>query len=323
MRCINPINAAILAATVTGALLSLPPAEADAALTAQRTISTGQPGQIAQTLKLFYQGKNARLETDGEPVLLYDGGSGVVHALDTARSTYFTTFSPQVQQVIDQMPSGMGGPEKENLKLDFQPTDRAAILAGMTAHQYLVTGTVTFTPSRSERRGRGGGRRRGGGFPLFGSATIDQYRRGEGGPNEEGGPDEPGPAPSALPHWNLSGEIWLSDTLKFPAKEDTLLAAQLVAANIGPFLQPLADALDKHKGLPLLARITVTRTLPPSRMEAAPTPAPETTATTLTVQSVSAAPLSDALFQTPLTYTLIAAPPTPYDPGSPPAITAP
>ena len=305
------------------------PVQADVAITARQAASTVQTPPNPRTVKLFYKGRNTRLEITGGPVLLYDGKEGIIHTLDTAHKTYYTTLFTQVSQAGDLLPSGMGRNVKENTKLDLHQTDQTTTLAGVTARQYIVTGTITFTRSQPQgfRRGGGrGGRRRGGfpgGFPLIGSASVDQT--GGGGYGGGGGR---GGDPLALPQWDLNGEVWLSDALKFPAKENTLPAAELAAASAGPFLQPLADALDKHKGVPLLARLTVTRTPPAGGRTVdqyggimdAPTvtPAtPATTATTLTVQAVSTDPLSDKLFQTPLDYTLVPAPADPFVPGAP------
>jgi len=349
----RPVTVALVAGSL---LLGIPmsPAVADVAITAQQAITVQQAAGAAQTppnpqtITLFYKGRDARLETAGGPVLLYDGKAGIIHTLDTAHKTYYTTLFTQVQQAGAPIPSGTGRQVKQDTKLDLRQTDQAKTIAGVTAHQYVLTGTITFTPSQPQGYKRGGGGRGGGGhrrggggfpgggfpggFPLVGSATVDQNGGGYGGYGGRGG------GTLALPQWSLSGELWLSDTLKFPAKEDTLPAAQLVAASAGPFLQPLADALDKHKGLPLLARITVTRTPPSSGgrtvdqfggiMEGTPTtpaapPAPTTTATTLTVQSLSSAPLDDKLFQTPLDYTLIPPPQDPFVPGAPTPAPAP
>lgn len=128
--------------------------------------------------------------------------------------------------------------------------------------------------------------------------------------------------------WSITGEIWLSDKDKFPSKENTVFAAQLAASSAGPFQQPLADALDKHKELPLLARITVDYIPASSKgrpinkyggvVEGAKASTTATTTfTTFTVKSVSEAPLSDTLFQAPLNDTLVAAPLSPYVPGTP------
>ena len=322
-------------ALVAGSLLSLPlgPSRGDVAIVAQQAAGTAPMPPAPETVRLFYKGRNARLEIADGPVLLYDGKSGIIHTLDTTHKTYYTTLVMQVQQAGDPIPPGMGSSVKEDAKLDLHQTDQTRTLAGVTARQYTLTGTITFTRSRPQGfRGGGGrgGRRHGGGgfpggFPLLGSATLDQ-NGGDGNGGGSGGEGRRG-GPLALPQWSLSGEVWLSDTLQFPASEDALPVAQLAAASAGPFLQPLADALGKHKGLPLLARITVTRTPPAGGrtvdayggiMEGAPaTPAaPTATATTLTVQSVSSAPLDDKLFQTPLDYTLVPAPPGPFVPGA-------
>ncbi len=307
------------------------PSRADITITAQEVAGTGQTPPVPQTIRLFYQGANARLEVSGEPTLIQDGKGNILYGLDTARKTYYMTVPTEVQP-------GTGAPAKEDVKLDLKDTGKTMTFAGTTAHQYTVTGTVTH-PRPSGGFGRRGGRRRGGGgFPLEGShliatPTVDQYSGGEGGPEGEGGPG--GRSERVTPaQWNLSGEIWLSDDYKFPSKENTVFAAQLAAASSGPFQQPLADALDKHKGVPLLARMTVDYV--PASSAGRPinqyggvvegakaVTTPTTTVTTFTVQSVSEAPLADTLFQAPLSYTLVSAPLAPYVPGTPVSAPAP
>ena len=296
-----------------GTLFSLTPAQADVTLQGQETVGVGQAAPVSETVRLLLQGANARLETAGEPTLVYDGKGNILYGLDTGRKSYYMTV-PVEEEPTDALPGGPGE-TKEDVKVDLHETNQTLTLAGQLAHQYTVSGTVTFTRERPESGGQrgGGGRRRrgggGGGFP------------GQGGGGENGGPGG-GRGPGAEftpPQWSLSGEVWLADGVKFPAKENTVLAAQLAAASLGPFQQPFADELDKHHGLPLLARMTVTHT-PASANgrqvnqyggvveggSAAPRPVPTTTVTTLTVRSVSDAPLDPKLFQAPLEYALVA-----------------
>ena len=312
-------TACIIAA---GTLFGLAPAQADVTLQGQETVGVGQAGPVSETVRLFLQGANARLETVGEPTLVYDGKGNILYGLDTARKSYYMTV-PVEEEPTDSLPGGSAG-TKEDVKLDLHETDQTLTLAGQLAHQYTVSGTVTFTRNQPEGGQRGGGRRRrggGGGFP-------GQNGGFPGGGGENGGQGgRPGQsADFTPPQWSLSGEIWLADSVKFPSKENTVLAAQLAAASVGPFQQPLADELDKHHGLPLLARMTVTHT-PASANgrqvnqyggvsdSTAPRPVPTTTVTTFTVRAVSDAPLDPKLFRAPLEYALVAAPLIPYAPG--------
>ncbi len=299
------------------------PSRADLAITAQETAGIGQAAPVSQTVKLFYKGANARVEVSGEPALVQDGKANVIYGLNTALKTYYMTVPTEVEP-------GIGSPPKDDIKLDLKETDKTMMFGGTTAHQYIVSGTVSHPrPQGGRRRGRRGGGLGsiGAGFPLLQPATVDQ--NGGYGDGEDGG--RRGGFVSQA-QWSITGEIWLSDMYKFPSKENTLFAAQLAASSAGPFQQPLADALDKHKGLPLLARITVDYI--PASSQGRPinqyggvvegakaSTTATTTFTTFTVQSVSDAPLSDTLFQAPLSYTLIAAPLSPYVPGTP--VTAP
>ncbi len=307
--------------------LVLAPAQADVTLSGQQTVGVGQAAPVTAAVRLFLQGANARLETAGEPTLVYDGKGNILYGLDTARKSYYMTV-PVEEEPTDSLPGGPGE-TKEDVKLDLHETSQALTLAGQSAHQYTVSGTVTFTRDRPEgtgQRGGGGRRRRGGGGGGFPSQNGGGFPGGGGGENGGPGGSRGAGANFTPPQWSISGEVWLADGVKFPSKENTTLAAQLAAASVGPFQQPLADALDKHKGLPLLARMTVTHT-PASANgrqvnqyggvgdSAAPRSVPTTTVTTFTVRSVSDAPLAPKLFQAPLEYTLVAAPLAPFTPG--------
>ncbi len=301
--------------------LSALPSRADITITAQETAGIGRAAPVSQNVTLFYKGANARLEVSGEPALIQDGKANIIYGLNTAQKTYYMTVPMEVEP-------GVGSPDTDDVKLDLKQTNKIMTLAGTAAHQYSVTGTVSH-PRPEEDFQRGGGRRRrgGSGFPRFQPVTVDQ-NGGDGSENDgrEGGGRRGGFVSPA--QWSITGEIWLSDAYKFPSKENTLFAAQLAASSSGPFQQPLADALDKHKGLPLLARITVDYI--PASSEGRPinryggvvdgakaSTTATTTFTTFAVKSVSEAPLSETLFQAPLSDTLVAAPLSPYVPGTP------
>ena len=300
------IGSAVLLASV--GFLGAPalPSQADITLTAQETSGIGQAAPVSQAVKLFFKGANARVEVSGEPVLVQDGKAGIIYGL-LAPKTYYMTVPTEVEP-------GTGEPAKEDVKLDLKQTDKAMTFAGTPAHQYIVTGTVSHPRQQGGFRRGGSGRRRSGRSGGYGEGP------GEGG-ERRGGFISPA-------QWSITGEIWLSDTYHFPSKENTLFASQLAAASSGPFQQPLADALDKHKGLPLLARITVDYTPASSAgrpinqyggvVEGAKASTTSvTTFTTFTVSSVSQTPLNDTLFQAPLSDTLVAAPLNPYVPGTP------
>ena len=241
----------------------------------QQTVGIGQAPPVSAAVHLYLKGANARLETAGEPTLVYDGKGNILYGLDTARKTYYMTVPVEVEPT-DALPSGVGE-VKEDTKLDLHETNQTMMLAGQLTHQYTVSGTVTFTRSRPEgmgQRGGGGRRRRGGGGGGFPGQNGGGFPGGANG-GENGGERRPQAGTFTPPQWSISGEIWLADELKFPAKENTSLVGQLAAASSGP----------------------------------------TTTVTTFTVRSVSDAPLDPKLFQAPLEYALVAAPLTPFAPG--------
>ena len=333
---------AVAAASAALLCLTALPSLADLTLHGTEMAGIGKAAPVSQAVTLYLKGTNARLEVSGEPATIQDGKANTLYGLNTAQKTYYVTVPTEIEP-------GAGSPASEDVHLDLKSTGRTLTFAGQPAHQYTVTGTVTHPRPEGGfgRRGGGGGRRRGGrgggGFPLLLPATAgqtvgqnggddgDDQGRSEGGRGGEGSGQGRRVTPA---QWSMTGEIWLADAVKFPSKETTRLMAQLAGAASGPFQQPLADALDKHHGVPLLARITVDY-IPASAegrrinqyggvVEGEPaSAAPVTTFTTLTVQSLSEAPLSEALFQAPLNYTLVAAPLNPYVPGTPATTPAP
>lgn len=261
------------------------PAQADVSLQGRQTVRVGQAAPVSSAVILRYQGANTRLETAGEPTLVYDGKVNILYAISPAKRSYSLTVpapadpAEEVSLAADEV--------KVETKLDMHGTGRSRILAGQTAHQYAVSGTVTFTRlhppkiqapnEQAEERERDARRRR-----------IAAY---------------------LPPQWSIRGEVWLADTAKFPSGENTFLAAELTAVSAGPFQQPLMDALEKRSGLPLLSQMTVTHT------PAVANAVPQTTQTTFTISSVSSVPLDGKLFKAPGEFALVAAPLTPYAPG--------
>ncbi len=271
----------------TGAAFGLAglPAQADVTLQGQQAVGVGQSAPVSAAVRLFLQGANARLETSGEPALVYDGKANILYGVNTARRSYYLTVPAPLDPTEE---ISLNADEvKIDTKFDLHRTVLAQTIAGQATHQYLVSGSVTYTrlpPARIEAQN---------------DQDAEQEREGRRRRS----------AAFVAPQWRIQGEVWLADTRKFPAEEDILLAAQLTAVSAGPFEQPLADALDKHGGLPLLARVVVTHV--PARRNALPV----VTETSWSVKSVSEAPLPPTLFQAPLEYALVAAPLTPYTPG--------
>lgn len=260
-------------------------ARADVTLLGRQTVKVGQAAPVSAAETLFYQGANTRLETVGAPTLIYDGKANILYGVNTARRTYALT----VPVPLDPADEISLDPDEVKIEttLDLHRTALARTLAGFAAHQYLVSGTVLFTRLP----------------PAHRQALNDQEEQHERESRRRRS------AAYVAPVWTIRGEIWLADVPKFPAKEGTRLASQLVAVSAGPFEEPLADALEKHAGLPLLAQVVVTHV--PAKLPAVPV----VTVTSWNVRSVSDAPLAPKLFQAPLEYALVAAPITPFAPG--------
>lgn len=138
-------------AALLGAAL---PSRADITIAAQETAGIGQTAPVSQNVRLFYKGANARVEVSGEPILVEDGKANIIYGLNTAPKTYYMTVPTEVEP-------GVGSPDEDDVKLDLKQTGKTMTLAGTTAHQYIVSGTVSH-PHPEERFRRGGGQRRGG-----------------------------------------------------------------------------------------------------------------------------------------------------------------
>ena len=261
------------------------PAGADIMLSGRLTVAAGHTPPAPSAVSLFCQGANTRLETSGGPTLLYDGKANILYAVSQAARSYSLSV-PVPADPADEV-SLTADEIKIETKLDLRGTGRTQTLAGLPAHQYAVSGTIRYTRLDPKR---------------IAAENQDAEDREQDARRRRYVAYLP-------PQWAISGEIWLADTAKLPADESAFLAVPLVAAGAGPFGPPFADALSKRRGLPLLARITVTHTPP------LPSAAPVVTQTDFAARAVSEAPLNPALFQEPLSYALVAAPLNPYTPG--------
>lgn len=266
-------------ATVSLLCSALLPDCADVTMQGRQTIRVGLGAPAATAVSLLCQGANTRLEIAGAPTLIYDGKANILYGVNSARRSYSlsvpvpTDPADEVSLTADEL--------KIETKLDLHGTGRTRMLAGLAAHQYTLTGTVIYTqlhPGRVHAE----------------NAQADERERESRRKRM---------AAYLPPQWSIRGEIWLADTAKFPAAENSLPAVLLTAVAAGPFEDPLADAFEKHSGLPLFAQITVMHAPPVLN-------APATiTQTTWTAQSVSGAQLDPAQFKPPLNYALVAAPP--------------
>jgi hypothetical protein len=256
-----------------------------------------------ETVTTYFKGGNARTEVAGGPVTLYNGAEEKVYTLDPTQKTYFVRSVKDIQQPPPDPATGGSAAMKVNADLSLSPGDGAKTFAGVPSKVFILSGTVVVSPERSGGSRGGGGfggggrhHRGGGGFP------------GGGGGGYPSGGDEGGGTPGGGVRGRsrvveVSGEYWLSDTLKVPDdRKATLLPAFLMDDPGQAFVfKSLADNLGKKKEIPLDSRITLTYTAPQGGQE--------TVTTTTEVTSVSQTALPDALFQLPTGYTQVAPPP--------------
>ena len=278
MTLICRLTARILA--VTSLLCSaLLPVQADITIQGRRTVRVGTGSPPTAAASLLLEGANARLEVAGAPTLIYDGKANILYGVSSARRSYYLSV-PVPTDPADEV-SLSADEVKIETKLDLHGTGRTRTLAGLAAHQYLLSGTVIYTQLHPGR----------------------VHAENEQADERERESRRKRMAAYLPPQWSIRGEIWLADTAKFPATENSLPAVLLTAVAAGPFEDPLADAFEKHSGLPLFAQITVTHAPPVLNAPAV------VIQTTWTAQSVSGAQLDPTQFKPPLNYALVAAPP--------------
>ena len=254
------------------------PVRADLTVQGRQTTRAGAAAPATAAVSLFFQGANMRLEIAEAPTLIYDGKANILYGVNPARHRYYLSVpmpadpAEEVSLTADEV--------KVETKLDLRGTGRIRTLAGLAAHQYALTGAVIYTllhPGRVHAE----------------NAQADERERESRRKRMA----------AYLPaQWSISGEVWLADTVKLPARENSLPAVLLTAVSAGPFEEPLADAFEKHSGLPLLSFITVTHTPPVLNAPAS------ATQTTWTAQSVSEVSVGSVLFRVPPGYALVAAP---------------
>ena len=274
----NHYNAARVLAALSLLCFAVLPAQADVTVKGRQTVRVGPGAPAIAVVSLFFQGANTRMEVAGAPTLVYDGKANILYGVNSARRSYYLSVPTPVDPADEVSLSA--DEVKVETNLDLHGTGRTRTLAGLAAHQYSLTGTVVYTQLHPGRV----------------HAENDQADDRE----QEARRKRMAMYLPAL--WTIHGEVWLADTIKFPAQENSLPAVLLTAVAAGPFAEPLADAFEKRSGLPLFALITVTHAPPISKAE------PIVTQTTWAAQSVSEASLGSAQFKAPSDYALVAAP---------------
>ena len=269
--------ARILAAA--GFLCPALPVCADVTIQGRQTVRAGTAVPTTVGASLSCQGANTRLEIAGAPTLIYDGKANILYGVNPVRRSYYLSV-PAPTDPADEV-SLTADEVKIETKLDLHGTGRTRIFAGLAAHEYSLNGTVIYTQLHPGR----------------------VHAENEQADERERESRQKRMAAYLPPQWSIRGEIWLADTVKFPAAENSLPAVLLTAVSAGPFGEPLADAFEKRSGLPLFSQITVTHAPP------VPSAPATTTQTTWSAQSVSDAQLDPAQFKPPLNYALVAAPP--------------
>ena len=278
MTSIRRFAARVLAAASLLCSALLLPVRADVTVQGRQTVRTGPGAPTTAAVSLSCSGANSRLEIAGAPTLIYDGKANILYGVNTARRSYYLSV-PMPTDPADEVSLNADEVEVET-KTDLHETGRTRTLAGRAAHEYSLTGTVIYTPLHPK--------------PVRAENEQADERERESRQKRMA---------AYLPaQWSIRGEIWLADTVKLPAKENSLPEVLLTAVSAGPFEEPLAGTFEKHSGLPLFAQITVTHTPP------VPNAPATVTQTTWAAQSVSEALLGSAPFKAPSEYALVAAP---------------
>ncbi|MDR3711020.1 MAG: hypothetical protein P4L33_22180 [Capsulimonadaceae bacterium] len=242
---------------------------------------------VSQGVTLYFKGANARSELDSGQVTIYDGANEKVYTLDPSTKTYFLRPLKNIE-VAPQNPTGYKPVSMTTEDaITITQGDETQTFAGTSARAFIISGTVTVRPEQI-----GGGHHR----------RSDGYGGGEPD-GDSGSPDASSPFDnSGARTVEVSGEVWLSETVKIPNdKKATLFPALFVEAQPDNFVfKPLADKLAKKKEIPLDSRVSVTHSTPYG------TNITVTTSTLAT--SLSQASLPDSLFHVPVGYTEVPVP---------------
>ena len=274
--------------SVTGAMQ--PPTPPDAA---PPDASAAAPaGKEPVTMTTYFKGRMARTEDKNGVVTIYDGVHNQVYKLDPAAKKYINISMRQAMESAGPMLAQMPEQMKFDAKIVLTRTEDSKTLAEKSVQRYAFTGTATL---KMEGGFPGGG----GGFPGGGPGGNGGFPGG--GPPPNGGMPNGGP-PMELPTIKVSGEYWLADNALLPeGSKSPFLPLVPPTISEGPFVRPLYDRLGKLKRIPLASSITLT-------MQGGQQGAGQSAMTIVTeVQSVSDAPLADALFQVPSDYHKVAA----------------
>jgi len=268
MKIANTLMMGAVALAAIGAMGTA--ALADATVTSSVSISsTGGPNGARQhsgTVTVYYQGDTLRIESANGPAMVYTGGK--LYRINTADQTYCQMPSP---------PKHTGMPPHNNDKFSLTATGQTSSVAGQSATQYTVSGTGPAGPPPRPQQ----------------STSTDS---GNGG-DDAGGPPS-GPPPSA----SMTGQIWLSDSVKIDSRaKDALEVALGQALGVrGPLGHALAAKLLAMGDAPLSANITIT-------MPAMPDGTQPTMTLKSNVTSVSTSTLDSSLFAIPTGYTQVQA----------------
>lgn len=281
---IKSLTTAVIAVALSG------PASADWKIVSKLNVEglldrAGLRAAHSQDVTTYIKGERVAVVVEGGPVTLYDVPSGKVYVLNPTEKTYSV-------QTLKQR-AGEGGPVgrmadhlKVDTKVDADKKDETRTMAGRAAQRYEISGRMTMSFNMGNP---GGGM---GGGPMGGGPMGGGRRPGRVDPGWPSGQGSPGAM--KMPAVEFSGEMWVTASPATTKSKNKLASLPFAAAILpsSPMLAPLAERLNKTKGIPLSSRVTVTITSPDDDYPTRITQTQEVTA-------ISDVTLEEAVFQLP------------------------
>jgi hypothetical protein len=252
-----------------------------------------QTPEAAKVITTYCKDNFARVEANGDPVMIYDAKKKKVYTISPEDKTYkvvsIKDFLKQANLPTQQNASSRHRPQ--NLEFDttlnIVKTDETKTIAGRTAVKYTLTGTMKATPAAFSGGMHGGGGGRRGGFP--GGIFFDGSAWG-------GGNGSSGRHGRTLPSTQIQGEYWLVGNETLPGGNKIPLISLLrQTVSIGPILHELSQQLEKMKMVPLSGNMSLTFTTPNG--DAQPP-----LVTSMEIRTISEEALDDASYKVPNGY---------------------
>lgn len=293
------------------------PCYADLTLVAQTSLTrlpdSSSSGPQVRTVKMYFHDNLSRIEEEDGSVLIFDNDAGKVYQLLPSVKSYHVESIKDLQDFKSELPQTGSSKVTVTEETKFDPSTDTAKYLNASSTAVSFTGDARVATAGSGGGRRGGGHRRFGlggfGFPGGGGGGYGGGGGGYGGGDSDpgyggGGGYVGGGSRLKFPVYEISGEIWSSDTYPLP-KEKHVIAQPFAVEMLyggGPFLADIVKNIDARHDIPLHSEISVVQSYPDTYGDTSSNPPDEKLTVTFDVQTVSNDPVDPALFQVPHDY---------------------